>query len=315
MSRKNASGKSRGRERRERQRVERERAVSGRTPSRKLFAVSAVAMTAVIVAITVFYTVSDNPQEGSGSPKPEDTEFSSDEPKAMAEAGASDTYLARPLPADDAKAKALIRSEYYNFDGFTIYPSEKYVDIRELLVPKRDLNREELEIISGALSLIIAIEGEDSPITEIVQDLLSRKEERTLNGFVLFGEKVAIGTSVESLMAFDGGWQSQLGYIYIGEHQLPYLLLLTSTLYQELFHAAQSQVEALTLENNVESELEAHRAQLEFNRRLTEVLDDDTSNGRRFRLELEVISENVRDSIRRYEQGSIDRSGLSIQPE
>ncbi len=223
------------------------------------------------------------------------------------------TYLAHPLPEDDEKAKELIRAEYFNFDGAMVFQSERDIPLETLLVPDNLFSKEELKIIVQCINTIGAVNGGEDPVFLALKAWAERTPGRLIAEVVPLDKKLAIG-SKNYLFAFDAFWSPQMRMLYMGRHQLPYYMLFVSTLYQEGFHAVQLQGRKLTLEENEAIELEAHEAQLQFNQRLRELVKP-TENGRRHRLELEVIDQNLRESMDAYKRGLIERTGVPLRRE
>lgn len=221
------------------------------------------------------------------------------------------TYLARELPRDDEQARKLIRAEYFNFDGFQIVRRESDIPIEHLLVPDHDFSEAELKIIVTVISIVGMVNGEDDRVFVALKEWAERKENRIIREILPLDRKYAIrGDNYQ--FAFDAFWSPEMGSIYMGRHQMPYFMLFLSTLYQEAFHAVQLHGRKISLEENAQIEHEAHQAQLEFNRRLRKFIESMPENERRFRLELDVIDENLKDSLEAYQRNLIERTGVLL---
>lgn len=223
-----------------------------------------------------------------------------------------ETYLAlKELPSDDEAAKALIRREYYNFDGFKVYARESDIPLETLLVPDSMFSDEELRLIAKCITVIGGTQGDGDPVFLALKEWAERKPGRIIEELLPLDKKIAIRND-RYQFAFDAFWSPKTKMLYMGRHQLPYFMLFTSTLYQEAFHAVQMKGREIKVEENAAIEHEAHVAQLKFNAKLREFVKKVPESQRRFRLELDVIDRNLRESIKAYELGLIERTGISI---
>lgn len=231
-------------------------------------------------------------------------------PQGQRKEPAVKTYLAlEKLPADDEAVRALIRSEFYNFDGFKVYQRELDIPIESLLLPDHLFTKAELEIIVSCINTIGFVNGDKDRVFLALKDWAERKPGRIIEELLPLDRKVAIrGKGYQ--YAFDAFWSPELKSIYMGRHQLPYFMLFLSTLYQEAYHAVQLDGRKITLEENAAIEHEAHKAQLEFNQKLRQFVVSIPENERRYRLELDVIDENLKASLHAYDQGLIERTGM-----
>lgn len=290
-----------------RKKRERARADAQKRHRRNGAAIGALAIALVLLGFLAFRPANE-PKDVRADGIPRPTDSSSHVPAS----GAAVSYLQSGLPEDDVLAKKMIHQEYFNFDGFTIFQRESDIPLETLLVPDTTFNEQELSIILRCVSFIGAADGEDSPVFLALKDWAERKEGRLIKEIVPLDRKIALRNG-NYTFAIDAFWSGEMGMIYMGRHQLPYLNLFISTLYQEAYHAVQLRGRKITPETNVEIELEAHEAQLRFNEKLSAVVSQSKEHGRRFRLEIEVINENLRDAIAAYRKDLIRRSGIELQ--
>lgn len=163
-------------------------------------------------------------------------------------------------------------------------------------------------VITTAIQLVAAVLGKDDAIT---QELLGN---RSVKAILPMKFPVAIGQGREKIF-IDAFWSADLKAIYLSR-RADSLMLICSNLVQEAVHARQFPDGARDSGERqivAAAELEAHRAQMTFNQKLRSFLgqhrgDFDAASLERWLLELDVIDENLRLEMNRYQSGAFPQN-------